>query len=224
MFSLFSPDGKWLAYSAFDDGWFNLFRSRTDGSDRPLRLSADGRNHKPTSWSRDGEELLLNEADASDNRDIVVLDAARGTERSYLATRTNEIEATFSPDGNWVAYQSDETGTWEVYVRAYHTTAPGRQVSIGGGMGPRWNPQGGELFYQARTAMMAVSVRDGTATGVPRKLFSYRQSDDYRREFDVSPDGRKFLVIEPTDPRTSITLITNWFDDLNARVPIRKRR
>jgi len=220
MFSLFSPDGKWLAYSASDEGWFNVFRARTDGSDGPYRLEADGRNHKATSWSADGAELLINELEASGNRDIVIADAIRGTERRYLASPNSEIEAAFSTDGQWIAYQSDATGAWEIYVRPYDGTTPGRQVSVGGGMGPRWNPRGGELFYQTRSAVMAVAVRGGVATGLPQKLLSYRQSDDYRREFDVSPDGQRFLVVEPSDPRTSITLITNWFDELKTRVPI----
>jgi hypothetical protein len=78
---------------------------------------------------------------------------------------------------------------------------------------------GGELFYLTRTALMARRIENGIAVGAPTKLFSCRKSEDYRREFDVSPDGQRFLFIEPATSRAEINVILNWFDELRAMVP-----
>ena len=97
---------------------------------------------------------------------------------------------------------------------------PRRQVTLEGGVGPQWNPRGnGELFYQTQTALMSVRVVGGAASGRPTALFSWRKHEGYRREFDVAPDGERFLLIEPATPRTEITVITNWFEELKAKVP-----
>ncbi len=193
MCSLFSPDGRWIAYSSAENGWFNLFRVRADGSGAPQRLLTAAAHQKPTSWSPDGKVILFNEfveRGQAGNRDIAQMHIDHpGETHLVVHTPANELEATFSPDGRWVAYQSDDTGKWEVYVRPYAGDGAARQVSIGGGMGPAWNPRGGELFYQTRTALMAVRVENGAAVASPTKLFSYRKSQDARREFDVAPDG-----------------------------------
>jgi Tol biopolymer transport system component len=221
--SLFSRDGKWIAFSSTQDGWFNLSRVRADGTGQPERLLIAAAHQKATSWSPSGDRLLFNEVGEereAPNRNIAEVDVLHRRQRAFLSTPKSEIEAAFSPDGRWVAYQSDASGRWEIYVRAYTGEGPGRQVSIGGGMGPVWNPRGGELFYQTRTALMSVRVENGAALNAPTTLFAHRKSEDARREFDVAPDGDHFLFLEPATARAEINVITNWFEELKARVPV----
>ncbi len=123
----------------------------------------------------------------------------------------------FSPDGRFVAYQSDESGRWEVYVRPFPGPGPQEQVSIEGGLAPAWNPKGSELFFQTATSLMAVRVEEGKRIGAPVRLFAWPRSREYRREYDVSPDGQRFLMLERADPdgaAPQINLVLNWFEEL----------
>ena len=119
-----------------------------------------------------------------------------------------------------MAYQSDETGRWEVYIQKYPGPGGRRQVSVNGGKGPVWNPLGGELFFQTRTALMSVRFINGEPSA-PVRLFSTGWSEEYRREFDVSPDGRRFLFLEPAASRDEVVLVQNWFRSLDTKVPAR---
>jgi serine/threonine-protein kinase len=220
--SLFSPDGRWVYFnSQTGDGKYDLFRRPSDRSLQAQRLSDAPGNKKPTAMSRDGS-LLFNLASGPADRHIMKMNVERaGPAEPFGAPSGEEIEAAFSPDGKWVAYQSNESGSWQVYVTPYPGPGPRERVSIDGGMGPVWNPRGdGELFYQTRTALMSVRIVRGAAGGAPIALFSCRKSEDYRREFDVAPTGDRFLFMEPTTPRTEINVITNWFEELKTKVPL----
>jgi serine/threonine-protein kinase len=208
-----------VVFSSRDEsGWFNLSRVFADGSGEPERLFTARAHQKPASFVT-GDDLLFNEAGAGGNRDIVLTNTSRRGSRSPLiATSANEIEAAVSPDGKWMAYQSDESGHWEIYVRPFSGSGPRQRVSIDGGLGPKWNPRGGELFYQTRDSLVAVRVTDGIVRGQPTKLFPLR-TYDYRRQYDVTPDGEHFLVMESATSRTDIHVITNWFEELKAKVP-----
>jgi serine/threonine-protein kinase len=222
---VFSRDGRWIAFSSPPDGWFNVFTERVDGTGQAQRLLTTARAQKPTSWSPDGNIILFNEfirQGSRGDRDILQVDVRNpGKSRPFLRTSANEMEAVFSPDGRWVAYQSDESGRWEVYVRPYSGPGRARQISVGGGTGAVWHPRGGELFYQSRTALIAVKMQEGNPIGPPTRLFSCWKSEDFRREFDIAPDGQRFLLIEPATQRDEISIITNWFEELKARVPVR---
>jgi len=93
-------------------------------------------------------------------------------------------------------------------------------VSVNGGKGPVWSPRGNELFYQSQTALMSVRFNNGEPS-VPVKLFSTGWSEEYRREFDVSPDGRRFLFLEPAAGRDEVTLVQNWFRSVEDKVPVK---
>jgi serine/threonine-protein kinase len=221
-FSLFSPDGRWVYFnSRRENGSFDLFRRPSDFSRQAERLPDDTPGtKKPTAVSRDGT-LLFTFLSGPGNRRIMRMNVERpGSAVPFGDPSGEEIEAAFSPDGKWVAYQSNESGLWQIYVTPFPGPGPRQQVSIDGGMGPVWNPLGnGELFFQTRTALMSVRIVGGTRDGAPTMLFSCRKSEDYRREFDVAPDGERFLFMEPASPRTEINVITNWFEELKAQVP-----
>jgi len=137
------------------------------------------------------------------------------------------MNADISPDGRWLAYQSDESGRFEVYVRPYPDVNGGRwQVSATGGTRPLWSRDGRELFFldQPRN-MNAVTVQQGPrpSFGSPQTLFETASLglEGQQRNFDLSMDGKRFLMVRnlpaPADV-PSVVLIRNWFDDLRARV------
>lgn len=149
------------------------------------------------------------------------LDHDRAARPFVNNARYHEMEAAFSPDGRWVAYQSMESGHWEVYVRAYPAGAT-ELVSVGGGDGAVWNPnpKSGELFYQSATAVMKVQVENGRPKGPPARLFAHADNSGLQRQWDVTPDGQRFLVVESS--ASELNLVSNWFEDLRVRAPIGK--
>ena len=124
----------------------------------------------------------------------------------------------WSPDGRWLAYSSDESGAFEVYVRAFPGPGPRYPVSSGGGLAPRWNPRGGELFYLARDSLIAVPVRStGTALELGRgtALFSNRFAPlNFHAPYDVAPDGSWFVFTgtASTEFSSGFRMVLNWFD------------
>ena len=140
----------------------------------------------------------------------------------FLQTEFNELRCQFSPDGRWLAYSSDETSRYEIYVRPFAGAPAGSggkwQVSINGGSLPRWRRDGKELFYVAPDRkLMAVEVKANSGSfqaGVPKPLFDTRTDPSIgsRGGYDVSPDGRRFLISAPGEqPSASpIHVVVNW--------------
>jgi Tol biopolymer transport system component len=131
------------------------------------------------------------------------------------------MEAQFAPDGNSIAYESDETGRSEIYVQPFPGPGEKTAVSTGGGEHPRWRPDGRELFYLSPDdSLMAVPVTPGVGTmGAPVKLFTTHivrerisGAANYNQQYDVSPDGERFLInVTIREPATSpITVVLNW--------------
>jgi Tol biopolymer transport system component len=138
----------------------------------------------------------------------------------------------FSSDGRWLAYGSDETGQYEVYVQAYPGHGDKHRISRDGGRSPVWARNGRELFYQARTLgsaevpMMAVDIdtTNGFRSYEPRVLFSNRFGTTTPvRSYDVSADGQRFMMAKdepnPVSPVTSVHIVLNWLEELKQRVP-----
>lgn len=131
----------------------------------------------------------------------------------------------FSPDGRWIAFTSDESGHYAMCVRSASGGGERWQVSVGGEE-PVWSADGRELFYRDGSRWMAVAITtaDGFQSGQPRLLFEGPYLNVSGRSFDVSPDGRRFLVLRPAgeqSPPTQVNLVTNWFEELRRRVPAR---
>jgi|KBSSwiStaDraftv2_1062776.scaffolds.fasta_scaffold09161_3 serine/threonine protein kinase len=219
---LWSPDGRDIAFSSNTDGVLRLFRKSSDGAgQKDEELAASTVNKVPNDWSTDGRFLLYHAIEAETNRDLWVLplDGDRKP-RAFLQTRFDERWGSFSPDGRWVAYQSNETGKHEIYIRPFAEGAPGQwRVSTDGGIHPRWRKDGHELFYISPDGhMMAatISVSGTTVTpGVPVALFQTRivnrgVDTSQGRQYDISSDGR-FLINTALSARTApITLLQNW--------------
>jgi hypothetical protein len=150
--------------------------------------------------------------------DIWVLPLEDGKNpRPFIATPFDEAYSKLSPDGTWVAYQSNESGRDEVYVQPYPGPGGKSVISIDGGSRPFWSPDGKELFYWNGNQLLTVLVQTKPALliGRPRVLFEGAYSPN---SFGITPDGQQFLMVEE-QPITHVSIILNWFEELKRRVP-----
>src|SRR5205823_12416146 len=188
-----------------------------------LLLESD-QNKAPADWSPDGRFLLFRSIDPQTGFDLWVLPVS-GDKKSFpfLKTPFEERNGQFSPDGNWIAYQSNESGRFEIYVQPFPGPGGKFQISSNGGLQPRWNKNGKEIFYVSLDSkMMAVPVKvspDGQSleTGTPAALFPVRIAGGpvpgiNKQQYAVSSDGQRFLVNLAADEGAAspITLILNW--------------
>jgi Tol biopolymer transport system component len=149
----------------------------------------------------------------------------------FLRTRFDESVPRFSPDGRWLAYISNESGQFEIYVQPYPGPGGEWQISTEGGTEPAWNPNGRELFYRSGDKMMTVDIatQPGLAAGKPRLLFQgrYQLTQGTSPNYDVSPDGQRFLMLKPSETEasapTQINVVLNWFEELKRKVPTGKK-
>jgi dipeptidyl aminopeptidase/acylaminoacyl peptidase len=141
----------------------------------------------------------------------------------FLKTTANENFSRFSPDGKWMAYQSDESGKDQIYVQPFppSANASGKwQISVNGGVGARWRADGKELFFLAGSELMAVEVSVSGANfhaGIPMKLFDTRMDSRlYWANYEPAADGRRFLIATPVEHETSLpmTVVMNWMAGL----------
>ena len=229
---VWSPDSSRIAFSAGTTFQDTLYEKASSGAgdDQELFKKA-GESKLPTAWSRDGRFLLYYSLNnPKTGTDIWVL-PMEGDRKPVLllGTKFNELRASFSPDMRWIAYNSDETGRQEVYVRPFTASGPSGAPALGegkwqlskdGGDGPVWRADGKEIIFQAPpngTKKMAVDVKTNGSTfeaGVPQLLF--QPPIDYG--WDVTADGKKFLLsVVPAGQQsaaTPITVILNWQAEL----------
>jgi serine/threonine-protein kinase len=221
------PDGTRIVYRGTRKGFRNLYWKTGDGSDEEQRLSTNESVHTPMSVSPDGTRLAFTEIGRATGNDIWTL--SLGGDRKaepFLVTPASENNAHFSPDGHWLAYASDESGRFEVYVQPF--PGPGRKwtISTDGGNEPVWSRDGREMFYRSGDAVMAVPITSQPtfAAGLPHQLFSgqFEPTGTGTSGYDVSLDGRRFLMIqaaEPELPATQVSVVINWFEELRHLVP-----
>jgi hypothetical protein len=184
------------------------------------------------SWSPDGKTLAFQDTGPETGWDIWLLPLeGERRPRAFLQTAANEGLPTFSPDGRFLAYVSDETGLNEVYVQPYPGPGGKWQLSTEGGTEPAWAVLGRELFYRDGDRMMAVEITTEPAFSAakPRLVFQgdYVRGAIYTRGYDVTPDGRRFLMMKSSEPEaaaTEIQFVTNWIEELKRRVPAGRDR
>jgi hypothetical protein len=176
-------------------------------------------------WSRDGRFFFYVGSDPETRLDLWYLDA-RGdaaAPQPFLKTPSNEMQPSLSPDGRWMAYASDETGSWEVYVQSFPAPGAKRAISVGGGAEPQWTRGGSELVYlRPDGTMMAVEVAVTDAAlqpGRPRPLFRTSIAGDittYRNHYVVTGDGQRFLVnMGDESTREPINVVVHWQSLMN---------
>jgi Tol biopolymer transport system component len=227
---VWSPDGKWIAY--FREGKQIDLVVSPFGRKGPAQVLFEGEAGKPKScwpqdWSRDGRFLLC-ERYFPDKKDSDLWAIPINGDRTafpVVETTFSEANGQFSPDGRWVAYQSDESGRREIWVQSFPDSGRKVQISSDGGVQVRWRRNGNELFYLTPdNRLIAVPVRLGTGrdeprVGMPVPLFQTHVSGNVvsGRHYHVSQDGQQFLVDTLKEVTSPITVLLNWHPGLAAR-------
>jgi eukaryotic-like serine/threonine-protein kinase len=174
--SIWTPDSKRLVFNSNRGGAANIFWQFADGSGGLERLTTSENLQAPTSWSGDGQLLAFHEINSNTQREIWVLRISDRKAQPFLRTLFDEGGPQFSRDGRWLAYISNESGRYEIYVQAYPGPGGKYQISTEGGTEPLWNPNGRELFYRSGDKMMVVDIttQPSFTAGAPRMLLRDR--------------------------------------------------
>ena len=237
IFPVWSPDGSRIVWSSNrEGGQYDLYEKAASGAAQDELLLKSSNWKFPTDWSLDGHFLIYYQIDPKTKRDIWVLPLTGDRKPfKFLQTEANEAGAQLSPNGRWMAYTSDQSGSFEIYVRSFPSGGGQKLVSTRGGFGPHWRRDGKELFYYAPDGnLMAVEVKDGVPgiisagtqgglsdrqgasfeAGVPRPLFEFRSGSFAPTigPFTVTADGQRFLLNRIVDESggAPLTVLVNW--------------
>jgi Tol biopolymer transport system component/tRNA A-37 threonylcarbamoyl transferase component Bud32 len=223
-----SPDGQFVVFGSFT----GLFWARSDGASQPQQLMGNHEQH-PSSIMPDGKQLAFFEpAGAGEQIWTVPLEVTNGqlkagAEAPFLKSGFADWQPTFSPDGKWLAYASNSSGTFEIYVRAFPDNGRLWKISNSGGQRPIWSRRGHDLLYQEGDREMAVSYSSGGGTFLAEKPRVWLAKVGGEAD-DLSPDGQRLAVIAPVESATApeaqheVVLLLNFFDELRRRVPVNK--
>jgi serine/threonine-protein kinase len=228
-YGLWTPDGKYLIYRSVRDGKTGLYRTRVDGVGDP-ELIVDSVGAYPNAVTADGKQVIFRSAVGSKGANDLYIASIEGDRsvRPLIATEFDEYNAEISPDGRWIAFQSNRSGHDDVYVRPFPDVTAGQwPVSPGGGVKPVWAPGGRELCYLApdgKLMSVPVSTASGFVPDPPVVLFdaSHNFAQGAGRNYDISRDGTRFVMVRnPTNPDVAdvIHIVLNWAGDIVARLP-----
>jgi Tol biopolymer transport system component len=222
IFPSWSPNGNQVAFISTRNGATSIYQKPSNGSSPEETLVSSGELKYNPHWSPDGEYIIYSQLNPKTNVDLYLLSLS-GEKKSTSLLQTSFIEAQgrFSPNGRWIAYISNETGQFEVYVQSFPITGAKIPISIGGGSQPLWRADGRELYYYASDRnIVAVEVNSDGPTfkvGEARPLFEIRvasidQSFPGNGYYTVTQDGKRFLVssLPETQERQQINVILNW--------------
>jgi hypothetical protein len=223
-----SADGQRVAYRHSLNGYW---WQRADGSDQPQFLLAPGKNARGTvaevAMVPDGKRIIARVPQASTGMDLFIGNIGDTVFKTPLvATRFNEYMAAVSRDGKWVAYISPEAGPLDVYVRAIDGSGQRFPVSTGGGMEPRWSPDGKRIYYRANRMLVAATVETRPAFTVTSRdtLFAdVFATDPFHTNYDIAPDGTHFVMLLPVDNNRQATVVLNFAKEVRAKMAAEKR-
>jgi dipeptidyl aminopeptidase/acylaminoacyl peptidase len=219
-YPVWSRSGDRIAFASVQTASVRLSARPSAGTDDEEVLLESSKGTILTDWSPDGRFLLYFAPSPKTGTDLWVVPQDTHVPRVFLATAANEMWGQFSPDGRWIAYQSREAGRFEIYVRPFPGPGVPIPISTAGGVYARWSRDGNELYYLAPDAtMMAVPIRRTPTTlaaDAPIALFKTRRAGGgvnvigYGHQYDVAPDGRFLINVEPESNPRPITLVMNW--------------
>jgi Tol biopolymer transport system component len=219
---VWSPDGKRVVFASSRKQTFDLYLKTTDGAQEEKAIeAAAGEDKFPSAWSRDGKYILYTRG-----TDLWFLTFPELEGQLFLKAPSAMKNGQFSPDGKWVAYASNESGKWEIYVTSFPDAHGKWEVSNGGGDQPRWRGDGKELFYlTADGKIMAAAVKEGANfnAAAPAALFQASEralvATSEQVEYDVSQDGQRFLIntYVRNGEIQSMTVVLNWDAELKKK-------
>jgi serine/threonine-protein kinase len=226
-----TPDGQSVTFSSDADGKniFELWINRADGKGQPRLLLHDNRELDNPIWSRDGKWVVAVSGQIGQNRsDFFGFRPGVDTVAMTLVTTARAVKTapSLSPDGQWLAYASNESGHFEVYVVPFpNTEAAKYAVSTHGGAEPRWSHSGRELFYRdggGYLVAVPVNTKPTFSVGRPVPLFQangFRSSSNSAPQYDVSKDDRRFMMIRSiaSNIPDKLIVVDNWFEELNGK-------
>jgi Tol biopolymer transport system component len=230
---VWTPDGKRITYQArTSSGSSDIYWAPSDGSGPSEHLVASKTAATPGAWLRDGSALAFYEGDPSKTSILLVPTPGGGAlEQKPRLLVDDARQPQISPDGRWMAYSSNGLPR-EIYVQSLPVPGAKIQISTDGGDSPRWARSGRELFYRNGDKMMAVEIETKPAfrAGRPTVLFEGRYDTSPIGlqpgiSYDVSPDGKRFLMIKPAGEQpaaTQLQVVQDWFEELKRRVPAGK--
>ena len=235
---VWTPDGKVIVFRSSNPAAPGLYGIRTDGSGEAKRLTEGKPLGIPSSFSRDGKRLAISQPGNGGSFDIFTMPVEAdpgpgalgirlGKVELFLGTPFGEFYPTFSPDGRWLAYASDESGTFEVYVRSFPGPGGRWQVSMGGGAVPVWSHDGRELLFETRDGRVMMvgytTQGDSFAPGKPQVWTETRlRGMTLSSNYDLAPDGKRLAAFVADDansegPPTHLTFLLNFFDELRRK-------
>ena len=235
---VWTPDGRYIAFAALGEG---MFASRSDGSGKPQPLTQSRNTQDPWSFTPDGKRLAFMEARAGGYHLWTVpleSDSAglrAGKPEDFLQTPTDERYPSFSPDGRWIAYRSDESGTNQIYVRAFPDKGGKWQISNSGGTLPMWSRNGHELFFETLDNHIMVAgytVKGDSFVADKPRAWSEKQvggTPTVTRNVDLAPDGKRVVALMPSGTpegrkaQNHIVFLMNFFDEVRRRTATQAR-
>jgi Tol biopolymer transport system component len=222
--AIWSPDGRTMAFVTTRDGKQEIYTRRAGGGSPPERLTDAGNGEWLSDWSPDGKWIVVEISVEGQADQIAVPADGEGEPFCIACTPYDEILGKFSPDGTLIAYQSEETGSREIYVQPFPDATDRWQISTAGGRSPQWRADGKELFYLTPdNTLVSVSVEtgEGFRAGIPTPLFQarVRGNPDAENRFQVAGNGQRFLFnanmnVDQTEP---VTVVLNWEAGLGGR-------
>jgi Tol biopolymer transport system component len=238
-----APDGKRLLFSAMGGAGVTVTNTiglvSTDGDTRTDTLLretfqiTDGKLRVPQSFTPDGGRILMQQstqegARTTDDLLVADVDSAIHDARPYLGAEWSERDGAISPDGKWVAYVSNETKFFRVYVRAFPVPGPPIVISDSVGAMPRWSPDGRTILYWVGTRLMAATVRLTPDFAVVSRKLVFTRPGARSMTYDVSPDGKRVAVVVPdvaaeqaaaaTLQPARLVLVVNWLEEFKRKV------
>jgi serine/threonine-protein kinase len=236
-YPVWSPDGRYIAFQVLGAG---MAVTRSDGSGQPQPLTQSKNLQLPWSFTPDGKRLAFQEQDLKTSYDLwtvpLVSDSTglrAGKPEVFLQTSADERDPSFSPDGRWMAYASDESGTMQVCVRAFPDKGGKWQISNSGGMYPMWSHSGHELFFETvdnhHTMVAAYTVKgDSFVADKPRVWLEKQLGGVPNKNVDLAADGKRIIALMPVETaeaqkaQSHVIFLENFFDELRHKVPVAK--